>query len=284
MQRNPFLVVTVRDFKSKSSNWFCRDKTNFDGDPIENLVFQFGLHQVIKELTHILDTSSSSCTDLIFMSQPNLIIESGVHSSLHSNCHHQIIFAKSNLEVVYPPLYVREVWHHKDANTEVIRRAINEFNWQRAFLNTNINGKVYIFNSTILNILSNFIPHEFVVCDDKDPPWFNKKIRALIQEKNVAFKNYRNNRGNIDLKCRLKYLQTCLNASIEVAKEKYYHNTVNKLMNTQKNYKAYWSLLKIFLNNMKIPIIPPQFYENHFITDLRKKSNILIFSFLNNAS
>ena len=80
-----------------------------DGDPIENLIFQFGLHQVIKELTHILDTSSSSCTDLIFMSQPNLIIESGVHSSLHSNCHHQIIFAKFNLEIVYPPPYVWEV-------------------------------------------------------------------------------------------------------------------------------------------------------------------------------
>ena len=117
-----------------------------------------------------------------------------------------------------------------------LRRAINEFNWQRSFLNTNVNEKVDIFNSTILNIFSNFILHVPVVCDGKDPPWFNKKIRALIQEKNVAFKNYRNNKGNIDLKCRLKYLQTCLNASIEVAKEKYYHNTVNKLMNTQKNY------------------------------------------------
>ena len=166
---------------------------------------------------------------------------------------------------------MREVWHHKDANTEVIRRAINEFNWQRAFLNTNINEKVYIFNSTILNILSNFIPHEFVACDDKDPPCFNKKIKAIIQEKNVAFKNYRNNSGIIDLKCRLKYLQTCLNASIEVAKEKYCHNTVNKLMNTQKNYKSYWSLLKIFLNNMKIPIIPPLFHENRFITDFKEK-------------
>ena len=85
-----------------------------------------------------------------------------------------------------------------------------------------------IFNSTILNILSNFILHEFVVCDDKDPPRFNKKIRALIQEKNVTFKNYRNNSGNIASKCRLKYLQICRHASIEVTKEKYYHNTVNK--------------------------------------------------------
>ena len=86
-----------------------------------------------------------------------------------------------------------EVWHYKDANTELIRRAINEVNWQRAFLITNVNEKVDIFNGTILNIFSNFIPHEFVVCDDKDPPWFNKKIRALIQGKNVAIKNYRNN-------------------------------------------------------------------------------------------
>ena len=227
MQRNLFLVVAFRDFNAKSSNWFCQDKINFEEDAIENLISLFGSYQMIKKPTHILDTSSS-CTDLIFKSQPNLITESGVHSFLHSNCHHQIIFAKFNLEAIYPPSYLLEIWHFKDANTKLIWRAINEFNWQRAFLNTNVNIKVDIFYSTILNILSNFIPYEFVVCDDKDPPWFNKKIRALIQEKNVAFKNYRNNSSNIDLKCYLKYLQAYLNASVEVAKEKYYHNTVQK--------------------------------------------------------
>ena len=272
VQRKPFLVVGIRDFNAESSNWFCHDKTNFEGDAIENLTSQFGFHQVIKEPTRILVTSSS-CIDLIFTSQPNLITESGVHSPLHSNCHHQIIFAKLNLELVHPSPYAREVWHNKDANTELIRRAVNEFNWQRAFLNTNVNEKVEIFNSTILNILSNFIPHEYVVCDDKDSPWFNKKVRALIQEKNVALKNYRNNSSNIPLKCHLKYLQTCLNASIEVAKEKYYQNTVNKLMNTQKNSKVYWSLLKMFLNNKKIPIIP-LFYENSFITDFKGKAQL----------
>ena len=121
---------------------------------------------------------------------------------------------------------------------KLIRRAINEFNWQRTFLNTNVNEKVEIFNSAILNILSNFIPHEFTVCDHKHPQRFNNKIRALIQENNVAFKNYCNNSSNIDLKCRLKCLQACPNASIEVAKEKH-HNTANKLINTQKSYKVY---------------------------------------------
>ena len=35
------------------------------------------------------------------------------------------------------------------------------------------------------NILSNFILHETIVCDDKATPWFNKAIKSLIQEKNT---------------------------------------------------------------------------------------------------
>ena len=52
--------MTISDFDTKSSRWFCQDKTNFEGDATENLTSQFGLHQVIKEPTHILDTSSQS--------------------------------------------------------------------------------------------------------------------------------------------------------------------------------------------------------------------------------
>ena len=117
-----------------------------------------------------------------------------------------------------------------------------------------------------------------------DPPWLNKKIRALIQEKNVVFKNYRNNSNNIDLKCCLEYLQACLDASIEVAKEKYYHNTVNNLINIQKNYKVYCSLLKIFLNNKKTPIIHPLFCENRFITDFKEKAQLFNIFFSKQCS
>ena len=49
VQRNPFLVVAIRNFNAKSSNWFCQDKTSFEGDAIENLTSQFGMHRLIKE-------------------------------------------------------------------------------------------------------------------------------------------------------------------------------------------------------------------------------------------
>ena len=75
------------------------------------------------------------------------------------------------------------------AYTELIRRAVTEFNWDRVFLNTNANEKVSVFSSIIMNILSNFIPHETIVCEDKESPCFNKTIKFLIEEKKTNSKN-----------------------------------------------------------------------------------------------
>ena len=49
---------------------------------------------------------------------------------------------------------------------------------------------VSLFNRTIKNILSDYIPHETIICDDKDPPWFNNNIKQLIQEKSNTYKSY----------------------------------------------------------------------------------------------
>ena len=48
----------------------------------------------------------------------------------------------------------------------------------------------------------------------------------------------------------------------------------NKLNDLQRNSKAYWSLLKCFLNNKKIPLIPPLFHENKFVTNFLEKAKL----------
>ena len=85
--RNPFVSIIISDFNARSNNWCSSDKTTYEGKKLESFTSQCGFKQVISDPTHILE-SSSSCIDLIFMSQPNLVMNSGVHSSLHSNCHH----------------------------------------------------------------------------------------------------------------------------------------------------------------------------------------------------
>ena len=55
----------------------------------------------------------------------------------------------------------------------------------------NVNDMFHLFNRTIKNILHNFIPHETITCDDRDPPWINSSIRRLIQDKNEAYKRFK---------------------------------------------------------------------------------------------
>ena len=214
---NPFLTVMIGDFNAKSKDWCSIDITSFEGSELDFLTSQFGLSQIIKEPTHILD-NSRSCIDLIFTSQPNMVIDSGVHASLHANCHHQIIYAKFDLKIIYLPPYERTVWHFKHANSDHIKRAIDIFDWESALNYIDANDQVSVFNSTILNIVSNFIPNETITCDDQDAPWMNSFIKNLICAKDNFCKNFVRKSNNMYHHCGFENLQNHLNQSIQIAK------------------------------------------------------------------
>ena len=149
-----------------------------------------------------------------------MVLQSGVHHSLHQNCHHQIIFAKFNLKVYYPPPYERTIFHYSQANVDHIQQAINLFDWENAFLNTDVDAQVSIFSNTVLNILNNYIPHETKICADRDPPWMTIKIKDLNSQKNKLYSRIKK-RNNSFLNKQLLYsLQQHLSKSIENAKKK----------------------------------------------------------------
>ena len=56
-----------------------------------------------------------------------------------------MIYDKINLKVSYPPPYNREVWNYQVSNDDLITPSINEFDWNRTFINKNVNEKVFIF-------------------------------------------------------------------------------------------------------------------------------------------
>ena len=143
---------------------------------------------------------------------------------------------------------------------------------------------VDICTKTIQNILSNLIPHQTITIDDKDLLWVNTKIKSLLQEKSKIYKTFRKDRNNTQLLRKLEHLQNRLNKSIDSSKHNYYLRIANKLSSIQKSSKAYWSLLKSFLNNKKIPIIPPILHNNAFVTDFKKKAELLNFYFANQCT
>ena len=211
---NPHFSIILGDFNARSNNWWQGDTQTSEGSRIDYLTTSSGFQQIISEPTHILK-NSSSCIDLIFTDQPNLITDSGTHPSLHPNCHHNITFCKINLKITYPPPYRRLVWDFKRANISSIRKDIKMIDWQFMFLNKNTHEQVAIFNDIPINIFSNYIPKNYVTIEDK-------KGLSLSQKKFID----------------IQMLSTEICALILERKEKYYHDLSMKLNDSKTSAKT----------------------------------------------
>ena len=54
-----------------------------------------------------------------------LVIDSGIHPSLHQNCHNRVIFCKLNLEIEYLPPYTHEAWDYGKTQTDLMVQLIS---------------------------------------------------------------------------------------------------------------------------------------------------------------
>ena len=95
---------------------------------------------------------------------------------------------------------------------------------------------------------------------------------------NFKFKKYRNSKDNIivtrnglsydyDNIQHLRFLQEKLNSFISVSKQSYCSRMPTKLTKFHKSSKTYSSLLKTFLNNKKVLLIPPLYHQDDFVTN-----------------
>ena len=195
------LVITISSINSRfilmlgilmPSGVICssNDTATAEGAQLDYLTSLHGMKQVITEATHISE-NSCSCIDLIFSIQPNLITDSGKHPTLHSKCHHQIIYSKLKLKIEYPPPYTRKVWNYSRSKTDLMNHSIESFDWPKLFSGKNVHKQVEPFNKTLLNIFHNFIPNKIIVCADRDPPWMNDEIKKMIKRKNWPFQSQR---------------------------------------------------------------------------------------------
>ena len=115
-------------------------------------------------------------------------------------------------------------------------------------------------------------------------PWINKNIKKLTNDKNHEYKSYRQNENNSPTFQNFQFLQSKLNYFIEESKHKYHARLSEKLSDPVTSPKSYWSILKTFLYNKKIPCIPPLLHENIFIIDFRRKAEIFNTFFVKQCS
>ena len=156
------------------------DITNSAGQEIDSLTSSAGYKQIIDKPIFIVN-NSMSLIDLLFCTNQNTISNYGVDVSIFDKCHHNIILA--SLTTVYHSfqyisvksgITVKQTWKN-------IQYAISNFNWNKAFENLSVDGKVKHLNETLLNIFRNYIPNRKIKCDYRQPIWINGNIKIYYQ-------------------------------------------------------------------------------------------------------
>ena len=105
-----------------------------------------------------------------------------------------------------------------------------------------------------------------MLCDDRDRPWMNDRIKHLIKKKKDLFQ-------------KQKEPNTVDHAILsDITREKSFLK-LNIMKDLQLNDpktapETYWSILKAFVNSSKIPLIPPLLVNNEFVTDFLVKANL----------
>ena len=102
----------------------------------------------------------------------------------------------------------------------------------------NVQEQVNIFNKTIINIFSNFIPNKRV----KDPPWMTEKLKSKIKWKDKAYRDYlKTGKTEADY---VHHAISEVSQLISESKDKYYNKLAMKLNNPKTSSKTYWCILK----------------------------------------
>ena len=85
----------------------------------------------------------------------------GVHASLHPNCHHKIVYSSFNLTICYPLPYQRKIWDYKKADSTNIRKVPDSENWAKLSHQKDINAQISLLKKTILNVFQNFMSSKY---------------------------------------------------------------------------------------------------------------------------
>ena len=125
--------------------------------------------------------------------------------------------------------------------------AIAYLDWEKAFHTVNVNKQVILFDETVRNIIWNFITHETVIFDDRDPSWITSRINKMINDKNLAFKRFVKNKSFVNISSNLQWfssLQNKLSSLIETLKQDCFSKIAKKsypiLVLVQKHAGPFW--------------------------------------------
>lgn len=220
-----------------------------------NLTFlPFGPTYHTSQCQSFLDIIASNCNDLVI--DFNQIEAPGFSA-------HDLLWAVFNIST---PKFVKKTVtyrNYKQLNIDSLLDDANMMPWENIFSLSNINEKVSLFNSLLIELFDKHAPLKTVKLKEYDEPWMTKELKKERKKRDKLWKKFKIS-GSPEVFENYRQFRNKLKQKMRNAKVKYF----NDLFNTSDSPKFIWSHIKsLGIGNQRkesVPVVPVDNLVNHY--------------------
>ena len=275
-QDRPESFVILGDFNDKCISWEALHTGSELGQKFFDLVTGNNLFQLIKESTHITETSSS-LLDLIITDSPGYIMDAGTWAPL-GDPYHCSIYCKFQIQYPKDKKYTRHIWYYDQCNYDNLNEAILNAPWGVIDIFDDVDEAVDYFTDLLLNISKEHIPNREITIRPKDKPWMTSHVKQAIKLRDRAHKKWVKNK-TVTNEMIYKNARHEVNVRKFHAKLLHEEKIANKLQNPSTNAKEYWHLTKVLYGTKVKSGIPSIIDGDRVYSDAKSKANVFNLHF-----
>jgi hypothetical protein len=251
-----------------------------NGKRLVQMCTQQNLQYMINEPTRITE-STSTTLDQIITNAPNFVSSITVTPPISTN-DHCTVAACLNFKVKNEPAYERIIWQYKNANFDMFRTELQNFNFDECFQTNDVNDAAKRWTESFLNVARTQIPNKVVTIRPNDSPWYTNELRLMKRRLQRLFHKHKSRGQPADWEnyknARNKYQQ-----SLDEAETRYKESLCDSL-SSNRNTKKWWQTVKWLLGKGKDTSSPTLEVNGVQITENIHKANAFNDFFLSHTN
>jgi len=279
-------ITFAGDFNAHNIPWLqYSNRTDAVGLYVETFAVLNDLSQLVDKPTRIPDNEEHDphLLDLFLTSDPDkysVAVNAPLGGSDH--CLVSTSFRFSCLAPKKVEIPKRDVWHYKDAQWEELNEFYSGINWSFCFSVRDVDLATFLMTFILLLGMNLYIPKSSKKVTNSPQSWFDKDCKMAIANKDVAYMFYKSNSSAANRAIYVKARNSC-NKTLRTAKFRYEQKLKNKLLNTYRSPKTFWSFAKDVSRNF-IKSSSPALIDctGSLITDAKSKANLFAKLFAKN--
>ena len=241
---------------------------------ISTICQQFGVTQMIVEPTHFTE-HSSSIIDLIFASNKNSILLSGVGEPfLDQNVrYHCPVYFVLNFHKNVAPAFYRHIMLFDRGDYQSLSGDIRETDWESLKSN---NIDIYASNITkrISELADKHIPNKKVKIRQSDPSWLTNEAKKSIRKRKRLFKKFKRTKNITDYD-NYKHFRNKTITEIKKLKQQETDKLAAKLCNNDIGPRDWWKTLLQFIKPSQSSSVPPLYKDDIIYTEEDDKATLM---------